>query len=67
MLIYFLKLISRDTNAYAKLWLRILKHQILQKKNSTKPGNFVLTVYDDMKGREVNVFYKLYKNIIKIS
>ena len=44
-------LIFRDTNTYAKLWFRILKHQILEKKTQLKPKDFVLRVYDDVKGR----------------
>ena len=54
-----MKVFFRDTNTYAELWFRILKHQILKKKIRLKPSDFVRILYEDMKGRLVNILYKL--------
>ena len=41
----------RDTNAHAENWFRIVKHQILKRQTHLLIDDFVLKVYDSLRGR----------------
>ena len=43
--------ISRDTNTYAELWMRIVKQNILGRKKRLRPARFIKRLRKSMKGR----------------
>jgi len=53
---------TRDTNSYAEIWFRIVKHQILRGEKNLPAKEFIWTVYKSIKARFKK--YQILNNIV---